>query len=149
MSLNHYSVTHTLPYGPGGTCHLSLLCLILVVQGSVFVACFQGVFSCVIVALPVCHLCFACLTCERAVEAIMTRIIYFLFRIVTFSSNTKLKYYAYCLEPHFISLYHMVISKWKFKIRSHWVNINITKTCLYNFDPLKPQFYIVKLRFTG
>ena len=25
----------------------------------------------------------------------------------------------------------------------------ITKTCLYNFDPLKPQFYIVKLGFTG
>ena len=26
---------------------------------------------------------------------------------------------------------------------------NITKTRLYNFDPLKPQFYIVKLGFTG
>ena len=25
----------------------------------------------------------------------------------------------------------------------------ITKTCLYNFDPLKPHFYILKLRFTG
>ena len=23
------------------------------------------------------------------------------------------------------------------------------KTCLYIFDPLKPQFYTVKLRFTG
>ena len=23
------------------------------------------------------------------------------------------------------------------------------KTCLYNFDPLKPHFYIVKLGFTG
>ena len=29
-----------------------------------------------------------------------------------------------------------------------WVH-NITKTCLYHFDPLKPHFYIVKLRFTG
>ena len=29
------------------------------------------------------------------------------------------------------------------------VQINITKTCLYNFDPLKPHFYIVKLGFTG
>ena len=29
------------------------------------------------------------------------------------------------------------------------VKINITKTCLYNFDPLKPYFYIVKLGFTG
>ena len=26
---------------------------------------------------------------------------------------------------------------------------HITKTCLYNFDPLKPNFYIVKLGFTG
>ena len=26
---------------------------------------------------------------------------------------------------------------------------NITKTYLYNFDPLKPHFYIVKLRLTG
>ena len=25
----------------------------------------------------------------------------------------------------------------------------ITKTYLYNFDPLKPHFYIVKLGFTG
>ena len=25
----------------------------------------------------------------------------------------------------------------------------ITKTCLYNFDPLKPHFNIVKLVFTG
>ena len=28
-------------------------------------------------------------------------------------------------------------------------NLNITKTYLYNFDPLKPHFYIVKLGFTG
>ena len=26
--------------------------------------------------------------------------------------------------------------------------VNITKTYLYNFDPLKPHFYIVKLGFT-
>ena len=26
---------------------------------------------------------------------------------------------------------------------------NTTKTRLYNFDPLKPHFYIVKLGFTG
>ena len=25
----------------------------------------------------------------------------------------------------------------------------ITKTCVYNFDPLKPHFYLVKLGFTG
>ena len=27
--------------------------------------------------------------------------------------------------------------------------IDITKTYLYNFDPFKPHFYIVKLGFTG
>ena len=27
--------------------------------------------------------------------------------------------------------------------------MSITKTCLYNFDPLKPHFYIVKLGFRG
>ena len=29
------------------------------------------------------------------------------------------------------------------------LRILITKTYLYNFDPLKPHFYIVKLGFTG
>ena len=29
------------------------------------------------------------------------------------------------------------------------VAFRITKTRLYNFDPLKPQFYIIKLGFTG
>ena len=29
------------------------------------------------------------------------------------------------------------------------INIHIMKTYLYNFDPLKPHFYIVKLGFTG
>ena len=28
-------------------------------------------------------------------------------------------------------------------------SVIITKTCLYNFDPLKPHFYIEKLGFTG
>ena len=28
-------------------------------------------------------------------------------------------------------------------------NVPITRTCLYDFDPLKPHFYIVKLGFTG
>ena len=32
-----------------------------------------------------------------------------------------------------------------------WASVSycVTKTCLYNFDPLKPHFYIVKLGFTG
>ena len=27
--------------------------------------------------------------------------------------------------------------------------VTITKTCLYNLDPIKPHFYIVKMGFTG
>ena len=36
-------------------------------------------------------------------------------------------------------------------IRRHVLRdqVCITKTYLYNFDPLKPHFYIVKLEFTG
>ena len=30
-----------------------------------------------------------------------------------------------------------------------WFDGNITKTRLYNYDPLKPHFYTVKLGFTG
>ena len=34
--------------------------------------------------------------------------------------------------------------------QNFWASmVIITKTCLYKFDPLKPQFYIVKLGFTG
>ena len=42
----------------------------------------------------------------------------------------------------------MVHVKWKslFSLKNNQL---ITKTCLYNFDPLKPHFYIVKLGFTG
>ena len=32
---------------------------------------------------------------------------------------------------------------------NHIKRFYVTKTCLYNFDPLKPHFYIVKLGFTG
>ena len=36
-----------------------------------------------------------------------------------------------------------------FPVISPFYKFYITKTCLYNFDPLKPHFYIVKLGFTG
>ena len=38
------------------------------------------------------------------------------------------------------------------KLTEYIFNIHscyITKTCLYNFDPRKPHFYIIKLGFTG
>ena len=34
-------------------------------------------------------------------------------------------------------------------VLSNRMKLSITKTYLYNFDPLKPHFYIVKLGFTG
>ena len=52
-------------------------------------------------------------------------------------------------------------AKWKYSNntelkydKTQWLNdsmtrTSITKTYLYNFDPLKPHFYIVKLGFTG
>ena len=40
----------------------------------------------------------------------------------------------------------LVSAVWRFPILQY--SVRITKTCLYNFDPLKPHFYIIKLRFT-
>ena len=48
-----------------------------------------------------------------------------------------------------------ILSFKKFHLHNHWSSSNlvswniITKTCLYNSDPFKPHFYIVKLGFTG
>ena len=48
------------------------------------------------------------------------------------------------------------VALWQFFFFRHWFYMwrlcshnFIMKTCLYNFDPLKPHFYIVKLGFTG
>ena len=37
----------------------------------------------------------------------------------------------------------------QYEMQQELKGIFIMKTCLYNFDPLKPHFYIVKLGFTG
>ena len=39
--------------------------------------------------------------------------------------------------------------KYQYLLNAWILLILITKTYLYNFDPLKPHFYIVKLGFTG
>ena len=44
----------------------------------------------------------------------------------------------YGLEKRLILSYYVLVA-----------HANITKTCLYNFDPRKPHFYAVKLGFTG
>ena len=43
----------------------------------------------------------------------------------------------------FMSIYRFT------RLQLKWFFYRITKTRLYNFDPLKPHFYIVKLGFTG
>ena len=50
-----------------------------------------------------------------------------------FSKSDNTKRYCFGNRPH----------------QKHKFGIVITKRCLYNFDPLKPHFYIVKLGFTG
>ena len=37
----------------------------------------------------------------------------------------------------------------RFRASKTGLSHRITTTCLYNVDPLKPHFYIVKLGFTG
>ena len=45
---------------------------------------------------------------------------------------------------------HFHINLIKFGLTVGQLNMyNITKTCLYNIDPLKPHFYLVKLGFAG
>ena len=46
-----------------------------------------------------------------------------------------------------ISLIVGFVMPWS--ISNQVIHLSITKTRLYNFDPLKPHFYIIKLGFTG
>ena len=43
----------------------------------------------------------------------------------------------------------LMASKARIRLCASAGSCDITKTCLYNFDSLKPHFYIVKLGFTG
>ena len=60
------------------------------------------------------------------------------------------KWYIHCREPHMFCT--NITTK-----TIYWTRVSfptqrysfITKTCLYNVDPLKPHFYIIKLGFTG
>ena len=50
------------------------------------------------------------------------------------------------LGIHFLPMSHLWDARFKW---ANWFALLITKTCLYNFDPLKPHFYIVKLGLQG
>ena len=54
-----------------------------------------------------------------------------------------------CTELEYLDKYASAKKKKKKKKMDRAFSSSITKTCLYNFDPLKPHFYIVKLGFTG
>ena len=58
-----------------------------------------------------------------------------------------------CFLVERMSAYFRLISAYIFNREmsfQYFITRNsITKTCLYNFDPLKPHFYIGKLGFTG
>ena len=54
---------------------------------------------------------------------------------------------SFSVKTNIITILNYYQSVWHSPILSK--TQNITKTCLYNFDPLKPHFYIVKLGFTG
>ena len=69
----------------------------------------------------------------------------------------KDRYYTMCLNQQKIkalniSMRDFILEFWQtnyFENMCLKKQITITKTCLYNFDPFKPHFYIVKLGFTG
>ena len=67
--------------------------------------------------------------------------------VITFlhrSCNTARTHYKNGRQIHFFPLEHNA----EVSHKKHHAEI-ITKTCLYNFDPLKSHFYIIKLGFTG
>ena len=61
---------------------------------------------------------------------------------VNWLSSGRIIFYPKSIDIFFFLFFHeniILCHLWPF----------ITKTCLYNFDPLKPHFYRVKLGFTG
>ena len=63
--------------------------------------------------------------------------------------NIELATGKWQLAANFTHLIRLSYAKRKMKKKAISVCSFITKTYLYNFDPLKPHFYIVKLGFTG
>ena len=72
-----------------------------------------------------------------------------------FGSEASVKGITFCLHSRCDKLFssYKVPSRQKFYKHRIFFHVSmlqsITKTCLYNFDPLKPHFYVVKLGFTG
>ena len=73
-----------------------------------------------------------------------------IYRWTCVSVKTKIELHINAVWSEFSESSFVEMYKWihtgKVTITKHC--LPITKTCLYNFDPLKPHFYIVKLGFT-
>ena len=54
-----------------------------------------------------------------------------------------------CWLTCFSVMFHWLSFRAFMRAKQSFYIFSITKTYLYNFDPLKPNFYIVKLGFTG
>ena len=68
-----------------------------------------------------------------------------------FFPGKSLIFHAHCLlrwQPAWNVKHYFMCNIRKYISGICW-KVYITKTCLYNFDPFKPHFYIVKLGFTG
>ena len=55
-------------------------------------------------------------------------------------------YFPWTAQRYYNQILVLALTKSLSTLRTH---VDITKTCPYNFDPLKPHFYIVNLGFTG
>ena len=61
----------------------------------------------------------------------------------------------FCIDSHPLTLislnaiHYIIFIDYTRQFKDRMEGRVITKTCLYNFDPLEPHFYIEKLGFTG
>ena len=67
---------------------------------------------------------------------------FFFFLVVKFSVYLNRRVFVMTFSLDLAHMYYSLGGMYLF-------SYTITKTYLYNFDPLKPHFYIVKLGFTG
>ena len=59
-------------------------------------------------------------------------------------------YVCFTIMSTNIEVFHLRVKENSFDTSAVFSFVSvITKICLYNFDPFKPHFYIVKLGFTG
>ena len=63
--------------------------------------------------------------------------------------NLEIMCFKHTRKPTTSALYDEIHHVTPAAVAIKTVSEYITNTCLYNFDPLKPPFYIVKLGFIG